>query len=671
MKFYGMKKQEHKKEEVEKSEKKSTFHVGKFIAAHVLTLSGVFVVIMLLLGTGVALAQNAYKQKFYPGVKIGDVSVAGLTYTQALEKIEPGLLELETSGLQFQSGDTTLTVPATLEPLDPGAGEKTIFSVDADATVAEAYSVGRRGNFIYQLGEQIKTGLSGVSVAIVYSLNETELTSQLEEVFSPLEQEPKDASLAYDMSTDKWSVEPAAEGEVFDYTHVVNQAKERFETASSTVITLSLNTAEPEVTNDVAERQIELAKRILEQAPIQISAESLNFEIGVEEFSRWIEATPHGIGFDAEEVSASLEARSDQIDQPAKEGRFKFVEGKIEQYEDSQEGKVLDIPVSIGFLYEEIVERGSSQASAYVRVDQPSVTPENIEELGIKELLGTGHSNMGGSPYNRRLNIARGAELLNGLLIAPGEEFSVLDHLRPFTLDNGYYPELVIKENKTIPEIGGGLCQIGTTTFRGAMMSGFQILERRNHSYAVSYYFDDANNLPGTDATIYDPSPDMRFKNDTEHWVLFEAKIEGNDLYFSFYGTSDGRKAYFTPPRISGWVSPPPTKEIEDPSMAPGTKKCTESAHAGTTSSFDYIIEYADGTKHEETFTSVYKPWQAVCLVGPKAEVAPTPDTTTESTDTSTDTTEETTESENVAPPVEEEETSAPTTDTKPKKKKN
>lgn len=638
--------------------------MGKFIAAHVVTLSGVFVVIVLLLGTGVALAQNVYKQKFYPGVKIGDVSVAGLTYTEALEKIEPGLLELETNGLQFKSGETTLTVPAILEPLDPGVGDKTIFSVDADATVAEAYAVGRRGNIVYQLGEQIKTGLRGINVPIVYSLDETELTTQLEEKFSPLEQAPKNASLVFNSSSAEWSVEPAAEGQVFDYSQVILEARTRFQEASSSLVSLELKTAEPEVTDAVAERQIELAQRILEQAPIQIHAEDLSFEIGVEEFSRWIEAAPNGVGFDAEEVSASLEARADQIDQPAKEGRFKFVDGKIEQYEDSQEGKVLDIPVSIGFLYEEIVERGSSEASAYVRIDPPSVTPENIQELGIKELLGTGHSNMGGSPYNRRLNIARGAELLNGLLIAPGAEFSVLDHLRPFTLDNGYYPELVIKENKTIPEIGGGLCQIGTTTFRGAMMSGFEILERRNHSYAVSYYFDDANNLPGTDATIYDPSPDMRFKNDTGHWVLFEAKIEGNDLYFSFYGTSDGRKAYFTPPRISGWVSPPPTKEIEDPSMAPGTKKCTESAHAGTTASFDYIIDYADGSKHEETFTSVYKPWQAVCLVGPKAEAAP-------STDTTTDTTEDTTDSENVAPPVEEPETSTPTTDTKPKKKKN
>lgn len=668
MKSYGMKKQGNKQVE---TEKKSTFHLGKFIAAHVVALSGILVVIFLLLGTGVMMAENAYKQKFFPGVKIGDTSVAGLTYTQALEKIEPSLLDLETTGLHFQSGDVSLTVPAILEPVDPGGSEKTIFSVDADATVAEAYAIGRRGTFMYQLGEQIKTALAGATVGVVYTLDETELTAQLTQTFSPIEQKPQDAHLEYSIDNAEWSVVSASHGQVFDYAQAVTEVHRLFQTASSKPISLELKLAEAAVTDMKAQQSIPQAQQILKLAPIQIHADNVSFEIGVEEFSRWIETSPYGIGFDAEEVGASLEDRSDLVNQPAKEGRFKFVDGTVEQYEDSQDGKVLDIPVSIGFIYAEIIERGSSEASAYVRIDHPSVTPDNIQELGIQELLGTGHSNMSGSPYNRRLNIARGAELLNGLLIAPGEEFSVLDHLRPFTLDNGYYPELVIKENKTIPEIGGGLCQIGTTTFRGAMMSGFSILERRNHSYAVSYYFDDANNLPGTDATIYDPAPDMKFKNDTGYWVLFEAKIEGNDLYFSFYGTSDGRKAHFTPPTISGWVSPPPTKEVEDPSLAPGEQKCTERAHAGTTSSFDYVIEYADGTVHEETFTSVYKPWQAVCLVGPKAETAPSTDNGTGATeDTSTDTTGDSTDSENVAPPVmSEPETSSPAKDKNKKKK--
>lgn len=651
------------------------FHFGKFIATHTLLLGGILVLLVLVAGTGVLAAENQYKQKFFPGVKIGTVSVAGLTYTQALDKISPDLLALEEQGLTFQSGDTSVVVPATLIPVDPGADEISIFSVDPDSTVEVAFSIGRRGNFISQLGEQIAVALAGASVPVQYTLDETVLETQLTDTFSPLEQPAQDASLTYEAEKDHWSIISAAAGSTFDYAAVVAVARSRFEQASTEPIELTLQTEQPQVSDHAAWDLLKDAYQLLKLAPLTVHVEDKAFEVGKEELAGWVDATPFGIGLNPEAVSSSLKIMAEQVDQPAKEGRFRFVDGTIEQFEGSQDGKRLDVLTSVGLLQTQIVGQKKSDITVYVAVDKPAVTPENIGDLGIKELLGTGHSNKSGSPYNRQLNISRGAELLNGILIAPGEEFSVLDHLRPFTLDNGYYPELVIKDNKTIPEIGGGLCQIGTTTFRMAMNTGLPILERRNHSYAVSYYFDDANHLPGTDATIYDPAPDMKFTNDTGHWMLFEAKIDGLDLYFSLYGTSDGRHGYFTPPSISGWVSPPPTKEIEDASIPAGTQKCTERAHPGTTANFDYIIEYADGTSTTRTFTSVYKPWQAVCLVPPKTtEAAPAADTSTDSpADTTTDTTPTTDNNSDSNSNVNssEPETSAPVTDAKPKKKKN
>jgi hypothetical protein len=54
--------------------------------------------------------------------------------------------------------------------------------------------------------------------------------------------------------------------------------------------------------------------------------------------------------------------------------------------------------------------------------------------------------------------------------------------------------------------------------------------------------------------------------------------------------------------------------------LTPGERKCTESAHAGVTADFTYTVAFADGTIKEQPFHSVYKPWQAVCLVGVAAE---------------------------------------------------
>jgi vancomycin resistance protein YoaR len=111
-------------------------------------------------------------------------------------------------------------------------------------------------------------------------------------------------------------------------------------------------------------------------------------------------------------------------------------------------------------------------------------------------------------------------------IIKPGEEFSANHYAGPFTAENGYLPEAVIKGNEIKNEIGGGMCQIGTTLFRMAMNTGLQITQRRNHSLVVSYYADPVNGNPGTDATLYEPLLDLKFLNDTGNYLLLQTDID-------------------------------------------------------------------------------------------------------------------------------------------------
>ena len=131
------------------------------------------------------------------------------------------------------------------------------------------------------------------------------------------------------------------------------------------------------------------------------------------------------------------------------------------------------------------------------------------------------------------------------MLVGPEDEFSFNSALGKVGVKQGYLPELVIKKDKTVPEYGGGLCQVSTTAFRGAVKAGFEITERESHAYPVQYY-----NPQGTDATIYPPHPDLRFKNNTPAYILIQTRIEGNKLYFDFYGSDDGRKVVLKGPYI-------------------------------------------------------------------------------------------------------------------------
>ena len=111
----------------------------------------------------------------------------------------------------------------------------------------------------------------------------------------------------------------------------------------------------------------------------------------------------------------------------------------------------------------------------------------------------------------------------------------------------------MIKENKTIAEFGGGLCQVSTTAFRAALLAGLPIVEREEHAYRVRYY--EWPYGPGVDATIYPPHPDLKFKNDTGNWILIQTRVEGTKLYFDFYGTKAGRRGQINKPQIL-WSRP-------------------------------------------------------------------------------------------------------------------
>ncbi|HMQ01979.1 MAG TPA: VanW family protein [Candidatus Doudnabacteria bacterium] len=190
------------------------------------------------------------------------------------------------------------------------------------------------------------------------------------------------------------------------------------------------------------------------------------------------------------------------------------------------------------------LELGQTNLEISIKTTQPTRALADLNELGIKELIGRGESKFTGSPANRRHNIRVGNNKMRGLIIKPNEEFSFNKYLGPVEASAGFLPELVIKGFETIPELGGGLCQVSSTTFRAAMHAGLPITQRRNHSYAVQYYSPQ-----GTDATIYPGVIDLKFTNDTGNHILIWPYIVGDILYFDFYGTRDGREVKLNEPQ--------------------------------------------------------------------------------------------------------------------------
>ena len=210
-------------------------------------------------------------------------------------------------------------------------------------------------------------------------------------------------------------------------------------------------------------------------------------------------------------------------------------------------GRILDEKSSVDLLFRALGAPSGDPLSIALptAITEPKIVGSARESLGLKELIGEGHTNFQGSPKNRIFNITRALKQFQNILIAPNEKFSFVTHLGDVDGEHGYLPELVIKNNKTEPEFGGGICQVSTTVFRAAIYSGMKIVDRRNHAYPVSYYTPY-----GMDATIYIPKPDLTFINNTPGYVLITYTIEDNNLTFHFFGTKDGRTTTVDGPHI-------------------------------------------------------------------------------------------------------------------------
>lgn len=255
----------------------------------------------------------------------------------------------------------------------------------------------------------------------------------------------------------------------------------------------------------------------------------------------------HSLELAPEAMRQSIEDFAAKADRDPKDARLTVKDSKIVIAVPAESGITVDLEDSLRILTQALQTAETTELSVQLTstVTPAKVSEETLASLGITELIGTATTNFRGSPKNRIYNINRAIQDFDGIVIEPGATFSFVDYLGEVDGEHGYLPELVIKNNKTEPEFGGGICQVSTTVFRSALQSGLKITERRNHAYPVQYY-----KPYGMDATIYIPKPDLKFTNNTPGAILLVPTIEGTLLTFSMYGTKDGRTTTIDGPHI-------------------------------------------------------------------------------------------------------------------------
>lgn len=262
-------------------------------------------------------------------------------------------------------------------------------------------------------------------------------------------------------------------------------------------------------------------------------------------------------------------------------------------------------------------ETNSIQHPLIIIQAEPEVTLAQTNDLGINELIGFGESYYRGSISSRIHNVKTASDYLNMAIVPPNSSFSFNQTIGRVDGSTGFQQAYVIRSGSTLMEFGGGVCQVSTTMFRAMLDAGVNITKRLPHSYRVSYY--ELNNQPGFDATVYSGEVDLRFINDTPGHLLIvsEADSANTHMTIKIYGTNDGRRSEVSEYRQWDYTSPPPSQDIHDPSLAPGQRKQVENAIPGIKTSFNWTVTNGSGEViHQKTFFSHYKAWGAKYLVG-------------------------------------------------------
>ncbi len=545
-------------------------------------------------------ARVAWHSKFYPGITIANIEVGGLSREDAKNRIIKLSDEYQAS---FSFNGSTWQTP------------KKAIRFETDATINEAYQYGRRlkvADYLLLLINR-KTNFP-----LRVSEGKTEATELLiNNIAGVVEIPPIDPSI--DTTGKAIKIVNGVDGVVIDNEVLSKKLNESAEQLSKQAISIPTKNVSRQLTNDQTKSLQEKAEKlVLKNLTLNLDDEKI--VLSGKMLVGFLSTNGESV-VEQEKVNQYAAGLSESLNKEPQDAKFEFEEGKVKEFAPGKDGLSV-LPVETAKKIEESITLllGSEEKNGNIQIvalrTPPKVTTEKVNELGIRERIGRGESYYQHSIPNRIYNVALASTRLNSALVGPGEEISFNKLVGEVSGATGYRQAYIISGGRTILGDGGGLCQVSTTLFRAAMNAGLPILERWGHAYRVSYY--ELNSKPGVDATVIAPSKDFRFKNDTPRHILIQTINDPKTLHLviEIYGTSDGRVASITEPKVWGNTPPLPTIYQDDPTLPAGTMKQVDWAAPGAKASFEYKVTRNGETIQEKTFTTNYQPWASVFMRG-------------------------------------------------------
>jgi len=568
--------------------------------------------------------QLVYAGRIFPGVSVAGVDLSGMSPADAAVTLNQRLTFPYSGQILLRDGERIwATSPAELGMV-----------FDASASAQSAYKLGRSGGLLGGFSDQLDARQKGNFAQATIIFDQHVAYAYLQKLALEIDQPPIEATLA--IHGTEVVAQPGQLGRYLNVDSALIQLSMQLQTFRDGELMLFVDEIHPQLI-DVSS-QAERARQIL-SAPLTLGLSGATendpgpwvYEVATVAEMLIVRQTESESGSNLEvalETGALYEMLIDigaQVDRPAENPRFIFNDEtrQLDLLHPAVIGRVIDVENSVAFINQSILE-GAHEIAVQVISDNPSaLDTTTAAELGITELVRAETSYFYGSSAERIQNIQTAAAAFHGVLIAPGETFSMGSVLDDISLENGFAEALIIYGGRTIKGVGGGVCQVSTTLFRTAFFAGFPINERHSHAYRVYYYEQSPGggrdlSLVGLDATVYFPLVDFKFTNDTPNWLLMETYMDvgGRNLTWKFYSTSDGRSVDWNASGPQNVVSPPKPLIQQTDRLEEGQIEQVDWDSEGADVSVTRTVFRGGAIIDQDIFNTHYEPWQAVCEVG-------------------------------------------------------
>jgi vancomycin resistance protein YoaR len=551
--------------------------------------AAVLVAIALLAGA-VVVSEASFANRIPNGVVVGGSEVGGQTIAQASRTVS-----------DLASRPITVSVSATSTGMPMSGAD---LNLDLMSALDQAYLVGRVGALPQRVEQRFAAYRGQVTVPLE-AANRGVVADLLTGMRQQLERAPVDAG--FEIVGTELKVTPESPGvRVAEVPFLIRlgqaatspRAADRVATVPVESLPASLTTAQ--LTRLAPQARQWTSRDIVGSTP------SATYTLTRSALASLLTVRDGRLALSEARTAAALDGLSIPSN-PPRDARMVVVDQTVKIL-DGAPGTQIDASATAKSI-QSAMEAGQGGFSIVTKDHEPNVTRADLERLGINHQLSTYTTHFVLGQDGRDTNINLAASALRGKILGIGEDFSLNQVTGPRNRSTGYKESLIFSNGKVVPGVGGGVCQVSTTTYQAALRANMRILDRQAHSMAVSYV------APGLDATAFYPIVDLKFQNSSSGPVLLWSEVKGNALTVSIYGS--GVVPDVRIETVLKKTMPQATRTVVDPSLAPGTKVVQSEGVPG------YIVDsfrviYQDGrvVKRELLASDEYRPRDRIVLVG-------------------------------------------------------